>query len=189
MQRFLLIGRTGVGKSSYINAAFGVPIARTNRFEACTKIVEHHQQGTPWGNLCLIDTPGMAENDADVDRAYLELIKRDVDIKTLKSSIYLTRLDETRFRPDEKSAILRITDVLGHNIWCKSILVLTFAANVPQMQRQERVYRRINDLQEFLQMYVPYTWNGFDSIFLVDNIVPNWSADGEPIAKAMLSVL
>ncbi|MEW6492750.1 MAG: GTPase [Cyanobacteriota bacterium] len=49
MRKFLLVGRTGVGKSSFVNATFGEYIAETSEFEACTKFVEHHAYNTPLG--------------------------------------------------------------------------------------------------------------------------------------------
>ena len=42
MRKYLLVGRTGVGKSSFINSVFGQYIAETAEYEACTRVLEHY---------------------------------------------------------------------------------------------------------------------------------------------------
>ena len=133
MKRFLLLGRTGVGKSSLVNSTFGGNPAKTDAYDACTKIVEYFAQGTSWGNITLIDTPGMAESDRN--RAYLRMIKRQVDLASVDAAIYVTRLNETRFYPSEKETIAKICNVLGTDVWVRSILVMTFAASVDNAER------------------------------------------------------
>lgn len=151
MRKFLLVGKTGVGKSSFINAAFGEYIAETSEFEACTKIVEHHAYNTPLGDVCLIDTPGLAENDEACDEAYLDLVKANVDLDQIYATLYVSRLNETRFRADEKQTLQLLTKKLGASIWNHSIIVLTFAASVPSEQLEEAASKRVEHIEEFLK--------------------------------------
>jgi predicted GTPase len=46
MRTFLIIGQTGVGKSSFINATFGEKTAEISEFEACTKLIEYYPRQT-----------------------------------------------------------------------------------------------------------------------------------------------
>ena len=190
MRKFLLVGRTGVGKSSFINAAFGSYIAETSEYEACTKIVEHYAYKTPLGDVSLIDTPGLAEDDEACDEAYLSLVRAKVNLAQIYATIYVSRLNETRFRPDEKRTLRLLTNRLGASIRNRSILVLTFAASVPNDQREIFAEKRSQQIFDFLQIItreqdIDQIFQGFDQAWLVDNIVDNWTSDGLPILSVL----
>ncbi|MEG5176310.1 GTPase [Microcoleus sp. B3-D7] len=186
MRKFLLVGRTGVGKSSFINAAFGSYIAETSEYEACTKIVEHYAYKTPLGDVSLIDTPGLAEDD----EAYLSLVRAKVNLAQIYATIYVSKLNETRFRPDEKRTLRLLTNRLGASIWNRSILVLTFAASVPNDQQEIFAEKRSQQIFDFLQIItreqdIDQIFQGFEQEWLVDNIVDNWTSDGLPILSIL----
>ena len=190
MRKFLLVGRTGVGKSSFINAAFGSYIAETSEYEACTKIVEHYAYKTPLGDVSLIDTPGLAEDDEACDEAYLSLVRAKVNLAQIYATIYVSRLDETRFRPDEKRTLRLLTNRLGASIWNRSILVLTFAASIPNHQLEIVAEKRSQQIFEFIQNLtkeqdIDKKFQGFEQTWLVDNIVENWASDGLPILSLL----
>jgi GTPase Era involved in 16S rRNA processing len=151
MRKYLLVGRTGMGKSSFINTTFGKYIAETAEYEACTKIVEYYAYNSPLGNISLIDTPGLAEDDSLTDERYLSMVHSKVNLNEIYSLLYITRLDDTRFRPDEKRTLKLLTEKLGSNIWNNAILVLTFAASVPSDKRDETANVRIGQIEEFLK--------------------------------------
>jgi len=190
MRKFLLVGRTGVGKSSFINAAFGSYIAETSEYEACTKIVEHYAYKTPLGDVSLIDTPGLAEDDEACDEAYLSLVRAKVNLAQIYATIYVSRLDETRFRPDEKRTLRLLTNRLGASIWNRSILVLTFAASIPNHQLEIVAEKRSQQIFEFIQNLtkeqdIDKIFQGLEQTWLVDNIVENWTSDGLPILSLL----
>lgn len=190
MRKFLLVGRTGVGKSSFVNTTFGTYIAETSEFEACTKLVEHHAYNTPFGDVCLIDTPGLAEDDEACDEAYLSLVRAKVDLNQIYATIYISRLNETRFRPDEKRTLRLLTNRLGASIWNHSILALTFAASVPREQCEEAASRRIEQIEDFINSLTRYKgislqFRGFQDCWLVDSIVDNWTSDAVPILSVL----
>ncbi|MEG4276002.1 50S ribosome-binding GTPase [Microcoleus sp. MON1_C1] len=190
MRKFLLVGRTGVGKSSFINATFGSYIAETSEYEACTKLVEHYAYKTHLGDVSLIDTPGLAEDDEACDEAYLSLVRAKVNLAQIYATIYVSRLNETRFRPDEKRTLRLLTDRLGASIWNRSILVLTFAASVPNHQLEIVAEKRSQQIFEFLQNLtkeqdIDKIFQGFEQTWLVDNIVENWTSDGLPILSLL----
>jgi predicted GTPase len=190
MRKFLLVGRTGVGKSSFINAAFGSYIAETSEYEACTKIVEHYAYKTPLGDVSLIDTPGLAEDDEACDEAYLSLVRAKVNLAQVYATIYVSKLDETRFRPDEKRTLRLLTNRLGASIWNRSILVLTFAASIPNHQLEIVAEKRSQQIFEFIQNLtkeqdIDKIFQGFEQTWLVDNIVENWTSDGLPILSLL----
>ncbi|WP_414546344.1 GTPase [Nostoc sp. CCY0012] len=186
MRKFVLVGRTGVGKSSFINSVFGQYIAETSKYEACTKIVQHHAYNSPLGDICLIDTPGLAEDDIDCDRKYLDLIKSSINFDTVDALIYISRLDETRFRPDEKRTIRLLTEKLGVFIWNKAWLIFTFSASVYPEKRQIVTINKKKQIEDFVRSITSdYGLNppfqGFQVRLRVDNISKNWTSKSLPI--------
>ncbi|PAX60228.1 GTPase [Brunnivagina elsteri] len=178
MRKFLIVGRTGVGKSSFINSTFGAYIAKTSDFEACTKFVEHYARNTPLGDICLIDTPGLAEDDEASDRAYLSLVKSKVDLHNLHATLYVSRLDETRFRPDEKRTLRFLTEQLGSIVWRRTILVFTFAGSIPYSHVEEATEYRTQQIREYLATLVPYDFSSFQEVWRTDNVVYDWTPNG-----------
>ena len=184
MRRYLLVGRTGMGKSSFINTAFGEYIAETSEYEACTKIVEHYAYNSPLGNISLIDTPGLAENDLFTDEQYLSMIHSKINLSEIHSLLYFTRLDDTRFRPDEKRTLKLLTEKLGSNIWMNAVLIMTFAASIPSDKRDKDVRVKIDQTEEFLRKIININtlqdtmFGTFKGYWLVDNCVPNWTSQG-----------
>jgi GTPase Era involved in 16S rRNA processing len=183
MRKYLLVGRTGVGKSSFINSVFGEYIAETAEYEACTRVVEHYAYNSPWGNVSLIDTPGLAEDDLECDNQYLSLIRQKVNLEATFATFYITRLDDTRFRPDEKRTLKRLTQYLGKRIWNRTILILTFSASVPSSRRDQATKQRGEDILNYLRMLTGDDFKEFEACWLIDNIVEEWTDDGLPMSE------
>ncbi len=183
MKNFLILGKTGVGKSSFINSIFGHAIAETASDEACTKIVSHYALTIDYGEICLIDTPGLAEDGPELDLHYLNMVKQSINEKEIFMSVFVTPLHDTRFRPSEKFAIKSITSVLGQHIWKTSWLVFTFAGLVEKDRLQEVCTSKINYFNSYLIDLLGSEFPGFKKIILIDNKISNWTDDGTPIQE------
>jgi hypothetical protein len=192
-KQFLIVGRSGMGKSSLINATFGRYIAETAQFEACTRLVGYHAYGTPWGDLELIDTPGFAEGGQREDERAVALIAAGVDISKIDAVLFVTRLDETRMRPDEARMIDLLTSAFGKPFWHKAWLMMTFAASVPSDARGRRSQARQSDLigavqASLVRHFGLSSFKRFRSAWLIDNIVRGWSSDLIPIGQVLSRV-
>jgi energy-coupling factor transporter ATP-binding protein EcfA2 len=185
MKSYLLVGRTGVGKSSFINSAFGIDVP-TDPYEACTKVVEYYHSNTTYGKVRFFDSPGLAELDGCRDQTYLNLAKARITNVDLEAMIYVSPLNETRFREEEQESLRQITCTLGRAIWASSWLVLTFAASVLPDRREDVARHRHDSIMSFVRdLTTGYhdrkRFRGFRQVLLVDNVVPKWSVRSRPL--------
>ena len=133
----LLVGRTGTGKSSTINALLGSDLAKVGPWQATTMAVREHA-GTACGvSWKLVDTPGLGDavQEQGNDARYLEAIR--AELPQADCLWFVTRLDETRVTGDEKQGIQLITSTLGKDVWDRAVIVFTFAdSRRPGMSRR-----------------------------------------------------
>lgn len=124
---FLLLGRTGVGKSSTINTLLGERVAETGDFEATTFEVKYYKSRIKDVNYTIVDTPGLCDDREDKgnDLKYIKKIKTTV--KQIDSIWFATPLSEKRVRSDEKYGIKIISEQFGKDIWNHAIIVFTFS--------------------------------------------------------------
>ena len=186
MKRFLLIGKSGVGKSSFVNAAFGLQLARWSRFEPCTKVVETYARSTEYGDVCLIDTPGFAEDGREVDLRYLELVKKELSRNSVDAILYVSRLDDKRFRGEDKSFIRLLSEKLGGAIWGSAWLIFTFCAEISPASLDETAKKRTEEIVEYLKSLPSNrAFKGFHRNIMIDNIKENWYP-GAPVITQTL---
>jgi GTPase SAR1 family protein len=152
----LLMGKTGVGKSSTVNSLFGEQVAPVDEFERMTFGVDLYDLTVAGVSFAVIDTPGLCdalEEDGN-DQDYLDLVRSKV--KQVHCFLYVTRLDETRVTGDEKRGIKVITEALGQKIWKHSVIVFTWA-NSPKTSTPEKykevLEKRTNLIRKEIEKY------------------------------------
>lgn len=122
----LLLGRTGVGKSSLTNTVAGAKVAAVGAFEAVTDVVTAYDLEINGVPCTIIDTPGLCDGK-DRNDTYLLAIRSRAGTAGIDCVWYVTPLPDTRVRTDEIEALRTISWGFGPHIWQRSLIALTFA--------------------------------------------------------------
>ncbi|GAB4853219.1 Translocase of chloroplast [Ancistrocladus abbreviatus] len=126
----LVMGKSGVGKSSTVNSLIGERVVAVSAFQSeglRPVLVSRSRAGF---TLNIIDTPGLVEGGYVNDQA-LEIIKRFLLNKTIDVLLYVDRLDAYRVDNLDRQVIKAITDSFGRGIWHRAVVVLTHAQFSP----------------------------------------------------------
>ncbi|KAM7473020.1 hypothetical protein LguiA_011203 [Lonicera macranthoides] len=130
--RILVLGKTGVGKSSTINSLFDQTKATTDAFQPTTDHVEEIV-GTANGiKISVIDTPGLlpfSTNAARKNRKILLSVKRFIKKSPPDMVLYFERLDLINAGYSDFPLLKLITEVFGTGIWFNTILVMTHSSS------------------------------------------------------------
>ncbi|KAL5097703.1 hypothetical protein RYX36_002030 [Vicia faba] len=129
----MVIGKTGVGKSSTINSIFDEVKFKTDAFHVGTKKVQD-VVGTVQGiKVRVIDTPGLLPSWSDQQHnvKILHSVKHFIKKTPPDIVLYLDRLDMQSRDFSDMPLLRTITDIFGPPIWFNAIVVLTHAASAP----------------------------------------------------------
>jgi predicted GTPase len=151
---FVLVGRTGVGKSSTINKLLDRQVAKVGDYEPTTMSVESYTHEINNIKFTVFDTPGLCDDLEEVgnNQEYLALISSR--ITQMDSMWFVSRLDETRVTSDEKRGIRLISEKFGKKIWEYAVIVFTFANSVPTSRYQEALDKRTELIRREIANYV-----------------------------------
>lgn len=167
---FLLVGRTGVGKSSTINTLMAKQVAQVGDWVPTTMSVESYDSDALGIKFTVIDTPGLCDELEEVgnDEKYLELIRSKV--KQFDCMWFVTRLNETRITSDEKRGIKLITESFGPEVWEHAIIVFTFSCSVNMLKYSIALEKRTELIRAEIAKY---------SSEKIANSVPSVTVDNE----------
>ena len=132
--RILVTGKTGVGKSTLVNALIGMEVAETgDKLMGVTDEVEEHTAIKNGIHIHIYDTPGLGtigmKNNDNLHNTYEKC--KDVDL-----FLFCLRMTDQRFDSYEIKEMELIASVFGHDIWKKGVIVLTHANHMPNETKQ-----------------------------------------------------
>ncbi|KAK4375588.1 hypothetical protein RND71_006265 [Anisodus tanguticus] len=134
--KILVLGRTGVGKSSTINSIFDQSRATTNAFKPGTNRIQEIVGTVNGIRVSFIDTPGLlppSPGDVRKNKKILHSVKRFLRKSKPDMVLYFERLDLTNAGYSDFPLLKLITEVFGPAIWFNTILVMTHSSfNLPE---------------------------------------------------------
>ena len=153
----LVCGKTGVGKSSLVNAIFGEDLVtvggpgsasqQTGQYSclsAVTAGVHPVRRSIQGIDITVYDSPGL-QDGSDKDESYLNQISEVVDV--VKLVLYCFDMTTSRWLPADQTSIQLMTQRFGVKFWSKAILVLT-RANMYQYSTRPQNQAKITEWEK-----------------------------------------
>ena len=129
---FILIGKTGAGKTTILNAIFNKVVGKAvNIAKSVTKITSIYYYKLKNGNvISLVDTPGLGDSERtenkNIDKMHLDGITKAISDEKIhiKGILFLINFQNKRFDVAEQEALLNYNTLfLLKNFW-KCIVIV-----------------------------------------------------------------
>ncbi|GAA0182450.1 small GTPase [Lithospermum erythrorhizon] len=134
--RILVLGKTGVGKSSTINSILNQAKSTTDAFQPATKCVQEIEETLNGIKISFIDTPGLLPSSPTTlrrNKRILSAVKKFVRKSPPDMVLYFERLDLINTGYSDLPLLKLITEVFGPAVWFNTVLVMTHSsANLPE---------------------------------------------------------
>ena len=147
----LVVGKTGVGKSSFINSIAGCEIAEEgDELDIGTFHIEKFEvtHETSRTTIRFWDTPGLFDMTKRSE-SYMERIREKYDECDL--AMYCSDMTDTRVTEQDKRTIHEFTKSLGAAFWHRTCFVFTFANNVENPRSRVTTAEYFTEVQQRLK--------------------------------------
>lgn len=130
--KILVLGKSGVGKSSTINSIFDQVKATTDAFRPATNCIQNVSGIVNGIKVTCIDTPGLlpfSPKTLKRNRKILYAVKRHVKKSPPDIILYFERLDLIKSDYSDFPLMKLIGEILGPAIWFSTVLIMTHASS------------------------------------------------------------
>ena len=131
---FILVGKTGTGKTTLLNALFNkiMGIAGDSAISVTKISSVYYYKLTNGKVICLVDTPGLADtetiNNKNIDNIHLDGITKIISEEKIhiKGILFLVNFKSKRFDASEQEALLNYNTIFPlKNFWKSMVIVYT----------------------------------------------------------------
>ena len=159
---FILIGKTGVGKTSLLNVIYGDEVGKVGHSSKSeTKMSNYYCIKEKVNNeiiyFCIIDTPGLYDThgiDVDINQKkdIQKLISKE-NIK-IKGLLFLSNFQNERFDFSEQNTLIEYNALFPmKDFWNRLILIFTHYYNDPDGDTKEEIQERaLKNMTKILNM-------------------------------------
>ena len=129
---FILVGKTGTGKTTILNAIFNKVVGKVeSSAESVTKITSIYYYKLKNGNvISLVDTPGLADSERtenkNIDKMHLDGITKAISEEKIhiKGILFLINFQNKRFDADEQEALLNYNTLFPLKNFWKCVIIV-----------------------------------------------------------------
>ena len=133
----LITGKTGVGKSSLVNALVGTKVAKEGRKKIATTCrVTPYQVVIKGVDIRVWDCSGLEDGTDNNEKCLAEIASKVTE--KLDLVIFCLKMDDTRLNVGDKRTLEILTNTFGKNLWKNVVMALTFANKVEHPDREDR---------------------------------------------------
>ena len=193
MINYILIGNSGVGKSSFINNYIGKQVAKTGKYEETTNDIKRYTKKSK--NISLIDLPGLnfqkdSQTSLEAEQRNIAYLRKLIEVTkqfTIHGIIYVTAF-HPRLSSAERETLRLIAKELPNHYWKNSMIVFTFCAGrldtLGSDKFESGVQARLQEITDYLKKE-NRDFGFFKRVILVDNVNFNWYENAREISECL----
>ena len=143
---FILVGKTGTGKTTILNAIFNKVVGKVeSSAESVTKIISIYYYKLKNGNvITLVDTPGLADSERteneNIDKMHLDGITKAISEEKIhiKGILFLVNFQLERFDESEQKALIDYNKLFPlKRFWKHLVVIFTHVYSDPNGDSEE----------------------------------------------------
>ena len=152
---FILIGKTGVGKTSLLNLIYGNNIGKVgystnSETKISTEYYIKKKIGSEFIYFCLIDTPGLYDTNGEeidtiqTDKINILISEKDIKIKGL---LFLSNFQNERFDASEQLSLIKYNSIFPlKDFWKHMVIIFTHYYGDPDGDSKEEIKSRSTEV-------------------------------------------
>ncbi|XP_062341228.1 GTPase IMAP family member 7-like [Osmerus eperlanus] len=147
----MLIGKSGVGKSSSGNTIIGSPVFQSDmKLARVTQICEKEKTEVDGRPISVIDTPGLFETNRKEKEILREILKR-VKLQEPGPHAFVVVVPLGRLTMEDQETNLRIEAAFGPHVWDYTIVLFTYGDRLEGKSINDVIASSDSNLRDFIR--------------------------------------